>query len=75
MVESSTRLDEDLKHFNADRFVTLFKKAAETPDKIDVDSWVSLLNETINLFMMMGSAMSMAFSGKNIKVIHFINCL
>ena len=68
MVESSTAAAVDLKKFDADRFVSLFKKVGETPDRIDVDAWVALLHETINLFSLLGSAMSMAFSGKNILV-------
>lgn len=37
------------------------------PEKIDVDTWVDFLYECCNLFKVMGSAMSVAFSGKHTK--------
>ena len=36
------------------------------PQKLDLDTWVAMLNEATNLFKSMGSAMSMAFSGTTI---------
>ena len=39
------------------------KKLGEDPERLDIDTWVDMLYETTNLFMVMGSAMSMAFSG------------
>lgn len=65
MVESSNKATEDFNEFSADRWIRQVTKLAESPDSIDVDTWVAFLYETTNLFKKMGSAMSMAFSGKN----------
>src|SRR5437016_4680553 len=62
MVESQPSTVEDLKTFNSVRFTALFKAVSENPDRIDIDTWVALLHEIINMFMVMGSAMAMAFS-------------
>ena len=66
MVESSAA-SEDMKDFSAERWLGFAKKIAESKDAIDVDAWVSFLFESTNLFKKMGSAMSMAFSGKSDK--------
>lgn len=44
-----------------------------SPDKLDIDTWVDFLYECCNLFKVMGSAMSMAFSGKNPNSIYSCN--
>ena len=66
MVESHSAVaqEEDLKVFSATRWLNQTEILGAAPEELDVDTWVAFLYETTNLFKKMGSAMSMAFSGK-----------
>lgn len=64
MVESTAKTQEDMQNFSAERWLSYSKKLGESPNALDIDTWVAFLYETTNLFKKMGSAMSMAFSGK-----------
>ncbi len=50
--------------FSIDRFIQQANTLSEDPANLDVDVWIDFLHECLNLFKKMGSAMSMAFSGK-----------
>ncbi len=50
--------------FNLDRWISQMTQISQNVDNIDTDIWVDYLYETTNLFKTMGSAMSIAFSGK-----------
>lgn len=54
----------DLEEFNADRWTGQLRDLAKDPAKLEIDLYVAMLKETTNLFKKMGSAMSLAFSGK-----------
>ena len=40
------------------------QKLAAEPNELDIDTFIGVLHETLNLFKKMGSALSLAFSGK-----------
>ena len=54
---------EDLNEFNPDRWVRQLEALAQKPNELDVDAFIEVLRETLNLFKKMGSALSLAFSG------------
>ena len=56
--------EEDLEEFNADRWVRQLSDLAKDPTQLDTVEFIAMLRETTNLFKKMGSAMSVAFSGK-----------
>ena len=56
---------EDLNEFNPDRWVRQLEALAQKPNELDVDAFIEVLHETLNLFKKMGSALSLAFSGTN----------
>ncbi len=63
-VKGGSNSNEDLTEFNPDRWVRVLSKLASAPTELDVDAFIGVLHETLNLFKKMGSALSMAFSGK-----------
>ena len=56
--------EKDLEEFNADRWVRQLSDLAKDPIQLDTVEFIAMLRETTNLFKKMGSAMSVAFSGK-----------
>ena len=66
--EIKSREGTDHTEFCPNRWIRQLKSLAGSSQGIDIDTYVSMLNETTNLFKKMGSALSMAFSGKQIMV-------
>ena len=62
MVEKSEAPKEDLTRFNPERYISQLQAIGKDPENIDIDTWVAMLYESTNMFKMMGSAMSAAFS-------------
>jgi hypothetical protein len=60
MVEATESRDV----FSLRRWKEQLATLSASPDKLDIDTWVDYLYECCNLFKVMGSAMSIAFSGK-----------
>lgn len=52
-----------MTEFNPDRWVRLLESLAQKPNELDIDKFIGVLHETLNLFKKMGSALSLAFSG------------
>jgi len=67
--ELKSREGTDHSEFCPNRWIRQLKTLAGSTQGIDVDTYVEMLYETTNLFKKMGSALSMAFSGKQIMVI------
>lgn len=55
---------ENADHFSVVRLIKYLDKIAENLNEIDIDQWVAFLHEVMNLFRLMGSTISAAFSGK-----------
>jgi hypothetical protein len=64
-------LTENRDVFSVRRWKDQLTILSSNPDKLDIDTWIEFLYECCNLFKVMGSAMSMAFSGM-IKILDLI---
>ena len=53
-----------MSEFCPTRWIIQLKTLAGCSSELDIDVYVAMLYETTNLFKKMGSALSMAFSGK-----------
>ena len=53
-----------MDEFCPDRWVRMMRNLAANPNQMNTIEYSAMLYETTNLFKKMGSAMSMAFSGK-----------
>lgn len=69
MVEKTAESKEDLQKFSADRYIGQLQHLGKDPENLDIDVWVSMLYESVNMFKMMGSAMSTAFSDITSKAV------